>query len=61
VDLITKATIILGVIFMVNSFFLASIFTHQFSKENKSVIQNYLEGEEVETKDSEAISNLLKQ
>lgn len=39
---ITKITIILGVILMVNSFILASISTHKYLK-NKNVVKDYIE------------------
>lgn len=41
-NLITKITIILGVILMVNSFILASISTHKYLK-NKSIVKDYME------------------
>jgi protein translocase SecG subunit len=60
VNLITKITIVLGIIFMLNSFFLVSLYTHQYSKENKSVIQDYLKESERVEKGQEIIKNLTK-
>jgi preprotein translocase subunit SecG len=57
-DLITKITIVLGVIFMLNSFFLASIYTHQYTKDNRSIVQNYLKEEEESQKDRELMKNI---
>lgn len=57
-DFITKATIVLGVVFMLNSFFLASIYTRQYAKDNKSIIQDYLKNEEELQKDRELIKNI---
>jgi protein translocase SecG subunit len=59
VDLITKITIVLGVIFMLNSFFLVSIYTRQYSKESKGVIQDYLKESEDVQKGQEEIKNLI--
>ncbi|MDR0571750.1 MAG: preprotein translocase subunit SecG [Rickettsiales bacterium] len=43
VDLITKITVGLGIVFMLNSFFLVSIYTRQYSKNKKGIVQSYLE------------------
>lgn len=43
VNLITKITIVLGVILMANSFTLANIFTRQYNKEKKGFIKDYLD------------------
>lgn len=40
VDLVTKTTIILGIILMLNSFVLASISTHKY---NKNIVKDYIE------------------
>jgi protein translocase SecG subunit len=43
VDLVTKVTVGLGIIFMLNSFLLVSVYTRQYSKNKKGIVQSYLE------------------
>jgi preprotein translocase subunit SecG len=60
VDLITKITIFLGIVFMLNSFLLVSVYTRQYSRENKSVIQDYLKESGDTQKSQEVIKNFQK-
>ena len=40
-NLVSKITIILGTLFLLNSFFLTSIYTHKYSKSKNSVVKDY--------------------
>ena len=53
-DPITKITIILGVILMINSFILTSISTHKYLK-NKSLVKDYIEEQNKNAVDTDAI------
>ena len=60
VDLVTKTTIFLGVILMLNSFILTSISTHKYNKD-KNIVKDYIEQNKDSLKNETKNSDLTNQ
>ena len=49
-NLIGRITIILGTLFILNSFFLTSIYTHKYNKNKNSVVKDYYQEQQKKEK-----------
>lgn len=49
-NLVNKITIILGTLFILNSFLLTSIYTHKYNKNKNSIVKDYYQQQEKQEK-----------